>query len=207
MSDEKLNRQDKYARRFRQARDAAANVFAEKDYHGASTGDIADRLNIRQGSLYYYFRSKEIALEEVCFFSIARTADWLESILHSELAFRDKIYQVFVHTFNWLEEFGDYIIVFNEQRHYIPPEHRQRIREQSHRYHKNLELMLEEAQRRGEVRDDLDCHIAVRALTGMLNSVTSRYYRELGFNLDSTRFADQFTDLFLLGVSCQQDDS
>ncbi len=205
MSDTRLTRQEKYSRRFRQARDAAASVFAEKDYHGASTSDIAERLNIKQGSLYYYFRSKEFALEEVCFFSISRTADWLESIIHSRLSFRDKVYQIFVHTFNWLEEFGDYIVVFNEQRHYIPPEHRLRIREQSHRYHKNLEVMLETAKQAGELRDDLDCHIAVRALTGMLNSVTSRYYKELGFNLEPTRFAEQFTDLFVRGVSWQQE--
>jgi AcrR family transcriptional regulator len=158
----KLTREEKYDRKFRRARDAAASVFAEKDYYGASTGDIAERLNIKQGSLYYYFSSKEIALEEVCF--------------------------------------GDYIIVFNEQRHYIPIEHRQRIREQSHRYHKSLESMLLQAKNNNELRTNLDCHLAVRALTGMLNSVTSPYYKELGFTLDPVMFAEQFTELFLNGV-------
>ena len=58
--------------------EAAARVFAERGYHGASTQDIADVLGIRQASLYYYFRSKEIALEKVCmqgvggFFETAR---------------------------------------------------------------------------------------------------------------------------------------
>ena len=46
--------------------EAAARVFAERGYHGASTQDIADVLGIRQASLYYYFRSKEMALEQVC---------------------------------------------------------------------------------------------------------------------------------------------
>lgn len=46
--------------------DAAARVFSERGYHGASTQDIADRLGMRQASLYYYFASKEAALEEVC---------------------------------------------------------------------------------------------------------------------------------------------
>ena len=35
--------------------EAAAHVFAERGYHGASTQDIADVLGIRQASLYYYF--------------------------------------------------------------------------------------------------------------------------------------------------------
>ena len=46
--------------------EAAARVFAERGFHGASTQDIADVLGIRQASLYYYFPSKEVALELVC---------------------------------------------------------------------------------------------------------------------------------------------
>jgi AcrR family transcriptional regulator len=32
---------------------AAASVFSAKGFHGASTADIAARLGIKQGSLYY----------------------------------------------------------------------------------------------------------------------------------------------------------
>jgi len=46
--------------------DAAARVFAERGYHGTTTQAIADVLGMRQASLYYYFPSKEAALEEVC---------------------------------------------------------------------------------------------------------------------------------------------
>src|ERR1700674_5126248 len=46
--------------------EAAARVFAERGFHGATTQDIADVLGIRQASLYYYFSSKEAALELVC---------------------------------------------------------------------------------------------------------------------------------------------
>src|SRR5437868_13647201 len=46
--------------------EAAARVFAERGFHGATTQDIADVLGIRQASLYHYFPSKEGALELVC---------------------------------------------------------------------------------------------------------------------------------------------
>ena len=39
----------------------AAEAFAEKGYHGSSTKDIANHIGIKQGSLYYYFASKEEA--------------------------------------------------------------------------------------------------------------------------------------------------
>jgi AcrR family transcriptional regulator len=46
--------------------DAAAAVFSEKGFHAATTRDIADRLGLLPGSLYYYFDSKEAAFAEVC---------------------------------------------------------------------------------------------------------------------------------------------
>src|ERR1700680_2084310 len=46
--------------------DAAASVFAARGYHGTSTQAIADVLGMRQASLYYFFASKEAALELVC---------------------------------------------------------------------------------------------------------------------------------------------
>lgn len=48
-------------RRAGEVLEAAAAVFAERGFHGASTQDIADRLGMRQASLYYYFTSKEAA--------------------------------------------------------------------------------------------------------------------------------------------------
>lgn len=56
----------KQDRRRDEVLDAAAAVFAEKGFHAATTRDIADRLGLLPGSLYYYFESKEAAFAEVC---------------------------------------------------------------------------------------------------------------------------------------------
>ena len=61
---------DRYAAQHQAAIRAAAAVFAEKGYYGSSTRDIAERMGIKQGSLYYYFKSKEAALSEVCLFGM-----------------------------------------------------------------------------------------------------------------------------------------
>ena len=59
---------------------SAAAVFAEKGFHGSSTRDIAERMGIKQGSLYYYFKSKEEALGEVCLFGIEDYVRRMETI-------------------------------------------------------------------------------------------------------------------------------
>ncbi len=43
----------------RKVLDAAAAVFAERGYHGASLDDIADRAGLSKGSVYYNFASKQ----------------------------------------------------------------------------------------------------------------------------------------------------
>jgi AcrR family transcriptional regulator len=62
----RLVRNSRVLRRADEIIDAAARVFAERGYHGTTTQAIADVLGMRQASLYYYFPSKEAALEEVC---------------------------------------------------------------------------------------------------------------------------------------------
>ena len=46
--------------------DSTATVFADKGYHRTSAGEIASKLGIAQSSLYYYFKSKDEALEMIC---------------------------------------------------------------------------------------------------------------------------------------------
>jgi TetR/AcrR family transcriptional regulator, cholesterol catabolism regulator len=56
----------KRERRRAEILDAAATVFADKGYFAATMQDVANVLGMRSASLYYYFDSKEAALEEVC---------------------------------------------------------------------------------------------------------------------------------------------
>src|SRR5438046_9129229 len=44
---------------------AAARLFAEKGYHGTSTGDLAEAMGVQKGSLYAHIRSKADLLWEV----------------------------------------------------------------------------------------------------------------------------------------------
>ena len=45
--------------RLREIYDAAARVFSEKGYDGASIQDVADAVGILKGSLYYYIDTKQ----------------------------------------------------------------------------------------------------------------------------------------------------
>ncbi|MFT3695059.1 MAG: TetR/AcrR family transcriptional regulator [Kofleriaceae bacterium] len=45
--------------------DAALSVFAERGYHGTSVPEVAQAAKVATGSLYHYFESKEVLVNEV----------------------------------------------------------------------------------------------------------------------------------------------
>src|SRR5215216_7025695 len=57
-------RETKSTRTRRRILDAAAEVFSEQGY-GARLSDIADRVGMKTGSLYYHFDSREDLVAEV----------------------------------------------------------------------------------------------------------------------------------------------
>ena len=60
--------------------DAAAALFSEAGFSGTSTRTIADRVGIRQQSLYYYFAGKDEILAELLSGSVRPSIDFVESI-------------------------------------------------------------------------------------------------------------------------------
>jgi len=192
-------RRERPRRRAEEIIDAAAAVFAERGYHGASTQDVADRLGMRQASLYYYVPSKEAALEQVCLRSVGdfieraqaiaagpgRAPDKLAAIIHSHLA--------------PVEERGDYVRCFLRERRFLPRDSARRIGRVARRYEGILQGVIEAGIAAGELRRDLDPRLTTLALLGMCNAAMEWYGREP--NAPVKRIADAFTALVIGGMT------
>ncbi len=195
----------KYEQRREAVLIAAAAVFAEKGFHGASTQQIAERLNMKQASLYYYFSSKEAALEAVCLYGISESVARLRPLVMAEEALSEKLHRVIhSHIYN-LQTRCDCMIVFTQQRRYLPEERRFAIREQSRDYEALLRLMFERAAERGEMTSDIDPALAVRALIGLCNSVATWFQQSPGQDID--HIARQYARLFFAGIQFQTKES
>ena len=191
------SRAEKSARRLSEITDAAAKVFARRGYHGASTQDIADVLGMRQASLYYYFESKEAALEAVCASGVDDYAKRALAILKSEAASSDKVARlVFQHLAPFAERL-EYTVVFLRERRFLPPPARKRIRTIEMRYEHLIERVLEEGVASGEFRKDLDTRMATLALLGLGNSAALWFGREPETSLE--RIARSYIDLLVRG--------
>ena len=158
--------------------EAAARVFAERGFHGATTQDIADVLGIRQASLYYYFASKEEALELVCLQGVGGYFEAAKAIAAGPGAAADKLARLIKSHLAPLTDRSDFVRVFLNERQHLPAESRRRIGKWSRGLERVFEDVLKEGVRRGEFRSDLDTRLTVLAILGMANAVASWYRSE-----------------------------
>jgi AcrR family transcriptional regulator len=163
----------RWERRYREVLDAAATVFAERGYAGASTRDIADRLGIRQASLYYYFPSKEAALAAICELGVKDLIDNLRSISAEAIPAAAKLRAAIANHLSPLRSHpeADYIRVFLRHRHELPDGPRQAIAALARTYQGLIEQLFTEGMTTGQLRADLNPQLATLALLGLCNSV------------------------------------
>lgn len=182
-------------RRLSEAIDAAAKVFARNGYHGASTQDIADVLGMRQASLYYYFDSKEAALEAVCASGVEDYALRAQQVLRSQRTAAQKVAQLVFHHLAPMAERLDYTLVFLNERRFLPTAARRRIRAIERRYERIIQRIIEQGIDAGEFRADLDPRMATLALLGLGNSAALWFGREPGADLE--RITRNYVDLLV----------
>jgi TetR/AcrR family transcriptional regulator, cholesterol catabolism regulator len=177
--------------------EAAARVFAERGFHGASTQDIADVLGIRQASLYYYFSSKEGALELVCLHGVGGFYEAAKVIAAGGGGAADKLARLIKSHLSPLTDRSDFVRVFLNERQHLPAESRRRIGKLSRGLERVFEDVLKEGVRRGEFRSDLDTRLAVLGILGMANAVANWYCNE---DVAIERISGEFARLLVDGV-------
>lgn len=191
-------REAKYKRRYGEILDAAAAVFAEKGYHGSSTKDIADRLGIRQGSLYYYFPSKEVALAEVCWIGVDGFVKGLQSILGGDGSTATKIRAAVQNHMAPMATRHHYVKVFLKERHNLTAGTGAEVTQRADEYERLLDRLLAEGIAAGALRATLDRRLAALAVLGLCNSAIDWFDPARG---GIERIADEFADILIEGLS------
>lgn len=150
--------------------DAAARVFSERGYHGASTQDIADRLGMRQASLYYYFASKEAALEEVCTIGTEGAVDRARAVVAASLPVEERLRTLMIAQLAPTRDRADHVRTFLKERKWLPRESRLRIDRVMALVEQSFEALIAEGVESGRFRAGLDTRRTARALVGMMNA-------------------------------------
>ncbi|MEM9533319.1 MAG: TetR family transcriptional regulator [Pseudomonadota bacterium] len=194
-------RQQRYDNKRLAAIRAAAAEFAEHGYHGSSTAGIAQRLGIQQGSLYYYLKSKEEALEEVCLLALGEYVTRMEKIAETDQPFAAQLLAaVTAHLLRYREK-NEALKVYNSERLYLPAARRRRLKKLGSHYRQLLESLLKKAIDRGELRE-IDAHFAAQMVIGVGNAMGELIVRDT--ELDVVTQAQKCCDLLLTGMNNPQ---
>ena len=177
---------------------AAASVFSERGFHGACTRDIAERLGIKQGSLYYYFDSKEEALEEVCLYGLESYVENMEAIVDGDEPFEARLLAVVTNHLSRYRERSEALKVHNDERLYLPAERRVRLKQLGSHYREHLEKIFEDGVASGAVRKNLDCHFIAQSVISICNGFGDIIVRDP--DADVFDLARKCTDLLLHGT-------
>ncbi len=194
----RLVRNSRVLRRSDEIIDAAARVFAERGYHGTSTQAIADVLGMRQASLYYYFPSKEAALELVCARGTDGFVEGAEAVMESACAPLEKLARLIAAHLAPIDTMPDYVRVFINERRYLPTASRRRIGRKSRRIERFFEHVILAGIADGSIRPGADARLAMLAVLGMCNAVIN--WRESDRARDMDRVAAEFASLIANGL-------
>lgn len=155
-----------------QAIDAAADVFARRGYHGAGTRAIADLLGIKVASLYFHFRSKEEALEEVCRVGMEQPFVYLRAACEIETTFERRIQRFLADYSAHLDRQSDYISVFLNERRYLSGEATARLNTAARLSAPVFARIFEDAKVEGVMNPAIPARMARLILIGVLNNIT-----------------------------------
>ena len=178
--------------------DAAAAVFAEKSYHGAATHDIAERLGMRQASLYYYLHSKEDALTQVCKLGVEGFLEFAQEIAARHHTAAERIAAIVGRHLGSNDVRPDYTKVFLTERQHLPAASRKAIGRSARAYERVIEGVIREGVKAGEFAPATNPRLATLALLGMCNEATKWIRTRRGASVPAT--TESFCDLLLRGL-------
>ena len=155
-------------------------------------------MGIKQGSLYYYFKSKEEALGEVCLFGIEDYVQRMEHIAASDQPFEAKLMATITSHLSSYREKNEALKVHNDERLYLPKEKRTKLKLLGSSYRQSLEGIFEEGVKSGSLRSSVDCHFAAQSVIGICNAWGDIIVRDP--ELDLFDIIQKCTDLLLNGL-------
>lgn len=177
---------------------AAARVFYQKGYEGASIRDISRASGVSLAGLYYYIESKQKLLYLIQAYTFKTVLERLEERL-SDVS--DPVAKLKILVRNHLDYFLQHPVemkVLSHEDEALEGEYRKEILQIKRRYYAIALGIFEEMRERGLTRR-MNPRVAVLSLFGMVNWVYTWHRPKLDPGADT--LAETIAGMFLHGVS------
>src|SRR4029453_13747012 len=179
---------------------AAITVFAHNGYFNAKVADIAREAGVADGTVYLYFKSKEEILHSIFDRSVDEAVAEAKKQLAAISDPREKLRQIARLHLERLGADRDLAVVFQVELRGSPKFLEEFSGAGFAEYLKLIRTTVEEGQRAGLFREDLNSKVVSKILFGALDEMATNWI------LSRRRYklaplADQVLDIFLNGVN------
>jgi AcrR family transcriptional regulator len=152
----------------------AAKLFRRKGFDGTSMQDIAEKVGILKGSIYYYFNSKNEIFRKVLDKGIGPVLKNAEFIMNKKLSPQDKLQELLQSHLQYILKNDFSLVIFFREKENIPANETQKYVQSRNRYENIFRDVLEEGINKGYF-PKVDVNLTIFAILGMCNWVIQWY--------------------------------
>ena len=178
----------------------AAHLFREKGFLATSVRDIALAANMKSGSIYYHYPSKDALLEAVMDRAIGAFNDAVGAALVAlgpDHTFQDRFKVAVAAHLRTVHQYGDFAVASRESLDKLPEKSRQAHVKLRRQYGEIWRQLFEQAKKDGLLRTSVDTVSVLMFILGALNW-SSEWLDPQRTDLEAA--AGHFSDLVLNGL-------
>lgn len=183
--------------------EAAIELFERKGFKETSVQEIVEAVGATKGAFYYYYKSKEELLRDICISYIEDLLDQQERLLQApEKSCTEKLRAiVYMVIRNIRTRKKSARIFFREMRH-LADGHLEEIRGKRRAFRKRYEQLIKDGIARGEFKPSLHAEMITFGLLGITN--WSYYWFQPDGGVSEEELTDIYVDLILHGIRAQE---
>ncbi|GAB4568325.1 MAG: TetR/AcrR family transcriptional regulator [Anaerolineales bacterium] len=177
--------------------DAAAQVFRQKGFHGASMADIAEVLDVQKASLYHHVESKQEILLALLDRALGMLTEHISTISSQNTPSDQKLRLMIRGYLSGLAENADLTsVLLFEHRSLDKKSHARHVPHRD-KFEKLWRDVLDEGVEK-EIFELKDTGLATRAIMGTLNWTLTWYHPNGPKSIE--QIADEYSDFILKGM-------
>ena len=195
----KANTRKPQEERWSEIIEAATEIFWEKGYDGTSLQDIADRVGILKGSLYYYINSKTDLRAHLLEEAHHHGIEMISEIANSETDPLTRLYKMFIgHVYHVCKNMARTAVFLREIRR-LSDEEKAEIGVDDRAYALLFQEHIKDAQSQGLLRPDIDPRLAGHCALGSLNAIYTWYNAD--GDITAAQLAHHMASTTLIGLA------
>jgi AcrR family transcriptional regulator len=190
----------RHADRQRIIRERAAELFAAYGYRQTSMQDIGEASGVMKGTLYHFYKTKELLLCDILRQAIDPPQREMDEIVQMPIGEADKLERLIAALVRYHRDLRPYMVTFTREdlESVQDPELRSDLEKRQRRFERTWEDAVRAAIEAGAIRSDLDHRLVAFGIIGMINWMF-QWYSPTG-RLSADDIAATFAAIVLEGL-------